>query len=224
MSQGLKQPGKPRTWLRPLITATVILGIGLLLVTNTTVVTAEQSEEVAIGLNPSKNFSPADFADEAFPAIESGIKEQATELAVIDAAVADDPTSAVAQFGQDLGAGSFVFPVTANATVDSVDDKFIYLNVEGIAGETQVLIPIASALNGGPVRDSTGIVAFGDVPDQIAFQTVAQEIKNMMIATALDPLDISALPGKQIVVYGAWKNGGPKNTFIIQPTEVTVLE
>lgn len=222
VSEENRQSITKHPWFKPVSTVAILLGLVVLLATNTTVVSADKSETVASGLNPSRDFNPADFAAELFPGLQAGIEADAVDLQALDIAVTADPQKAVSQYGQDLGAGSFVFPVTALATVTSVDDKFIYLSVEGISDEKNVLIPIAGALNGGPVRDATGEMEFGDVPDQIAYQTVAQEIKKLMISSALDPLDLPTLTDKKVTFFGAWKNGGPQDTYILQPTEITV--
>ena len=111
-------------------------------------------------------------------------------------------------------------PVKVVGSVASVDDKFITITVDGMPADTTVVVPISTVLNGGPIRDALGNVQFGDVPDQIAFQSVAQEIKALVKSQVLEPTNPTSLTGKTVTVYGAWKSGGPKSTFIVQPTSI----
>ena len=209
-------------WVRRSI---VIGGVVALLVAmglSTTITTAEEGAAVAAGLNPAKNFSAADFAADVFPTIQADLPATSVDVVVLAPAVAEDLAAAGTEYGQDLGAGSYAVPVKAVGTVESVDDKFVTLSIEGMDPDKPVVIPLGSALNGGPIRDALGNVQFGDVPDQIAFQSVAQEIKALVKTQVLDPVDPASLQGKTITVYGAWKSGGPKSTFVIQPVAIEV--
>jgi predicted lipoprotein len=200
----------------------IVLGLALLVAMglSTTVKTAEEGAKVASGLDPAKGFSAADFAAKIFPEIQSALPGKAVDIAILAPEVAVDVAAAGKKYGQDLGAGSYAVPVKAVGTVASVDDKFITITVDGMPEGTSVVVPIGTVLNGGPIRDALGNVRFGDVPDQIAFQSVAQEIKALIKTKVLDPANPASLNGKTVTVFGAWKSGGPKTTFIIQPTAI----
>lgn len=220
MSQGL-----PR-WAKPVAIAVVSVGFVIAVLASTTIVTVDDdgSSATAAGLQQNKDFDPAATASELFPQIVEGIPGAAVDIVELHDGVQADEAAFGAEFGQDLGAGSFVVPVRIEGTVEEVDDAFIYFQVDGIDGENQAVVPIAGALNGGPVRDSLGLISFGDVPDQIAFQTLAQEIKALMQAEAVDPVDPASLVGKDVVVLGAWKNGLPTPQYIVQPVTIEVGE
>ncbi len=202
----------------------IVIALGVALVVamglSTTVKTAEEGAAVASGLNPAKNFSAAEFAAKIFPEIQSALPAKAVDIAILAPEVATDVAAAGTKYGQDLGAGSYAVPVKVAGTVASVDDKFITITVDGMPAGTTVVVPVGTVLNGGPIRDALGNVQFGDVPDQIAFQSVAQEIKALVKTQVLEPANPSSLNGKAITVYGAWKSGGPKATFIVQPTSI----
>ena len=81
-------------------------------------------------------------------------------------------------------------------------------------------IPLGSALSGTPVRDALGIISFGDVPDQIAFQSVSQELKALMKSKVVEPANPGSLKGKTVTVYGAWASESPKTSFVVQPVQI----
>jgi len=220
MAQGL-----PR-WAKPVSIAVVCVGFAIAVLASTTIVTVDDdgNSATAAGLQQNKDFDPAETAGELFPQIVEGIPGAAVDIVELHEGVQADEAAFGAEFGQDLGAGSFVVPVRIEGTVAEVDDAFIYFEVDGIDGENQAVVPIAGALNGGPVRDSLGLISFGDVPDQIAFQTLAQEIKALMQAEAVEPIDPASLVGKEVVVLGAWKNGLPTPQYIVQPVTIEASE
>jgi predicted lipoprotein len=202
----------------------IVLGVALLVAMglSTTVKTAEEGAAVAQGLNPDKSFSPADFAAKIFPEIQAALPAKAVELAVLAPEIQADLATAGKKYGQDLGAGSYAVPVKFTGSVSGVDENFVTVTVDGMPAGQKVYLPLGPALNGGPIRDALGNVKFGDVPDQIAYQSVAQEIKKLVKAGILDPAKPASLTGKTITVNGAWKSGGPKDTWIIQPVSISV--
>ena len=216
----MSRESKRSPWIRRGIIAAAIMGLIVAMAASTTVTTAEEGAKVASGLNPDKSFDAADFAATLFPQIVAELPGKAVDLAVLAPEVAVNEAAAGEKYGQDLGAGSYAVPVKVAATVLTVDEKFMTLTVDGMSEADTVVVPLGAALNGGPVRDALGNVRFGDVPDQIAFQSVAQELKALMKTQVLDTADPASLTGKDITVYGAWKNGGPENTYIIQPVKI----
>jgi predicted lipoprotein len=200
----------------------IALGVVLLIAMalSTTVKTATEGAAVAAGLDPDKSFSAAEFAATTFAAVQKDLPAKATDLPTIAPEVIADLATAGKKYGQDLGAGSYAIPVKLNGKVTAVDENFVTLEVAGMPAGQTVYIPLGPALNGGPIRDALGNVKFGDVPDQIAYQSVAQEIKKLVKADVLDPAKPATLNGKTIEVYGAWKSGGQKDTWIIQPVSI----
>ena len=213
-------------WVKPVAIAGVSGAFVVAVLASTTVVTGgdEAGIVTAAGLQQNKDFDPAASAAELFPQIVEGLPPAAIDIVDLHNGVQADEAAFGAEFGQDLGAGSFVVPVRIEGTVSEVDDAFIFFEIDGIDGENQAVVPIAGALNGGPVRDALGLISFGDVPDQIAFQTLAQELKALMKAEAVDPVDPASLVGQDVVVTGAWKNGLPTPQYIVQPVTIEVAE
>lgn len=212
-----------RTWVGKAVFVGVLILLFGAIAVSTQYRSAAEGAAIASGLNPDKNFDPAATAAELFTIIQTDLPAKATELTAVAPQIMDDLATAGASYGQDLGADSYAFPVTLTGTVDAVDDKFMTFTVDGMPDGQTVVVPLGAALNGGPVRDALGIITFGDVPDQIAFQSLAQEIKKLMIDQVVTPADAPSLKGKTVTVYGAYKSGGPSGTWIIQPVQIEAV-
>lgn len=211
-----------RSWVgKTVFVAVLVLLFGAIAV-STQYRTAAEGAAIASGLNPDKNFDPAATAAELFAIIQTDLPPKANQLTQVAPEIMDNLGAAGAAYGQDLGADSYAFPVAFTGTVDAVDDKFMTFTVDGMPAGQSVVVPLGAALNGGPVRDALGIIQFGDVPDQIAFQSLAQEVKKIMIDQVVTPANASSLQGKTVTVYGAYKSGGPAGTWIIQPVKIEV--
>lgn len=212
------------SWVGRLIAIGLVVALGVAIVATTQYRSAEEGAAIASGLNPDKAFDPAVKAAELFTTVQADLPAKATDLVTLAPAATADLKAAGAQYGQDLGAGSYAFPVKVTGTVSKVDDRFITLTVDGMGADQTVMIPLAQAVNGGPVRDALGIIKFGDVPDQIAYQSVAAELGKIMKADVIAPANPASLADKSVTVYGAWQNGGPANTWMIQPVQIEAAQ
>jgi predicted lipoprotein len=169
-------------------------------------------------------FSPQSYAEKHWPDLVEQIDAKAVDVTEL-APVADaDPAAAGKQFGQDLGAGSFAFPVKATGTVSAVDNNFITLSVPGMPEGDVVRIPVGMALNGAPIRDATGSIKYGDFANQSAYQDVANALKDISAKTVIASADPASLNGKQITVVGATATGGPAKAYSINPVTIEVVQ
>jgi predicted lipoprotein len=180
------------------------------------------SPQQVADLNPAP-FSAESYVAKEFPKVTAMIKEKATDLAVLAPAIGADPAAAGRQYGQDLGSGTFAFPVKATGMVEQVDANFVRLKVTNVPDDNTVRIPLAQAISGTPVRDATGTIKFGDFTGQSDYQSVANQFKLRMQQDVLAKIDPASLKDKQVTVYGAWSTGGPPKSFIIQPVEIEVV-
>lgn len=168
-------------------------------------------------------FVAEEFAVEEFPAQAEALEENATDIAVLAPAIAEDlPGAAAEHGGVDLGSGAFAFPVSVTGTVAEVDADYALLDVSGLDRRYEVRIALGNAVSGSPVRDATGTLQFGDFPDQTSFQSVANEFKIRIREDVLSTVDTGALRGEEITVYGAWGTGGPPDSYVIQPVAIEV--
>lgn len=169
-----------------------------------------------------EQFDPPVYAEEHFPEISADIIATATDLTVLAEAVTDDLAAAGAEYGNDLGANQYAFPVRAAGTVTEVDDEFIYLEVPGMPDDSDVRIPTNTSLSGIPVRDATGTIGFGDFRSQTDFQSVANEFKLLMQQEVLAPVDPPSLTGQELSVVGGYGSGGPADLYLIHPVQIEV--
>lgn len=179
-------------------------------------------DPVSSAAHQPEQFDPPAYAQEQFPVISAEIVATATDLTVLAAAIKDDPAAAGAEYGNDLGANQYAFPVWATGTVTEVDDEFIYLEVPGMPDGSDVRIPRNTSLSGIPVRDATGMIGFGDFNTQTDFQSVANEFKLLMQQEVLAPADPPSLADQVVNVIGGYSSGGPADLYLIHPVQIEV--
>lgn len=169
-------------------------------------------------------FSATAYAEKKWSGLVDRIDSKAVDITVLAPAADADMAAAGKQFGQDLGAGSFAFPVKATGTVSAVDANFITLTVPGMPEGDVVRIPVGLALNGGPIRDATGTIKYGDFTDQTEYQDVANALKDLSAKRVIAKADPASLNGKQITVVGATGTGGPPKAYAINPVKIEVTQ
>lgn len=167
-------------------------------------------------------FNAAEYAKEKWPEQVAALEEKAVDVVTLAPAVEADLAEAGRQYGQDLGAGSYSFPVKATGTVTEVDDNFITLSVANMPEGDVVRIPLGLALNGLPLRDAPGTILFGDFTNQTDYQAVANAFQAIARAEVLGKITPADLQGKQITVIGGFASGGPPKTYNISPAKIEV--
>jgi predicted lipoprotein len=194
--------------------ALVLLGVVLL---DTKFVSPEEFAK----LNPPP-FNAETWARKEFPVVAAKVKADATDVTELAPAIDKSLAAAGKQYGHDLGSAQYSFAMKATGTAKKVDADFVLLDVPGVPAGTEVRIPLGAALNGTPVRDCTGTIAYGDFADQTEYQNAANQFKTRMQQDVLAKLDTESLEGKKVTVEGGWNTGGPPKSYIIQPTSIEV--
>jgi predicted lipoprotein len=197
--------------------AAAVLVLLAIVVLDTKVVSPEEFAK----LNPPP-FNVQTWAKKQFPVVAAKVSSDATDVTELAPAIDKDLAAAGKQYGHDLGSGQYSFAVKATGTAKKVDADFVLLDVKGVPGGTEVRIPLGAALNGTPVRDCTGTIAYGDFADQTEYQNAANQFKTRMQQDVLAKLDAKRLEGKKVTVEGGWNTGGPPKSYIIQPTRIEV--
>lgn len=167
------------------------------------------------------DFSPEEFAAAMFPQLTDLYVETAVDVAAVGAARREHPDASGERFGVDLGSERFGFSLEAQGEAVEVDADFITIAVEEDPALV-VRVPLTTAINGSPIRDASGTIAFGDFRDQTEYQEIANQFRQIMLADVIEPLDLGAIEGQQVRVVGAWLQGGPPDTFLIQPVLIEV--
>lgn len=203
-------------WMKPVLLAVLAAVLLVAMFADTTFLSRTAAAKDTPGA-----FDAANYAKDRFPKLTKLIGAKAVDITKLAPAVEANLAAAGKKYGQNLGAGSFAFPVRASGTVTSVDANFAVVKVAGMPAADVVRIPLGIALNGAPVRDATGTINYGNFNDQTAYQTVADQLKLVMQTQVIAPAKLAAAKGKKLDVVGAFASGGPAHSFIIQPVTIT---
>lgn len=199
--------------LLPLVAAVVLVGA---MVADTKFLSPDEVS----ALEPVE-FDAASFAAAEFPGIVEKFSAEGTPLNDLVPAVEKDAAAAAQQFGGVTISGKTSFATTVTGTVAEVDANFLRLDVDGLPKDVEVRVPVGVPLNGTPVRDAAGY-EFADFKGQTDYQSMANELKNIMAADVVGAVDPAALDGTQISVVGAFATGGPPQSYIVQPVAIEV--
>jgi predicted lipoprotein len=210
---------RSRKQVRWAVFAVAALAVAVAMVLNTKFVSSTASASGQPGA-----FDPQSYAEKAWPDLVKQMEDEAVDVTELAPVADSDMAAAGKQFGRDLGAGSFAFPVKATGTVSAVDANFITLTVAGMPEGDIVRIPVGLALNGAPIRDASGTIKYGDFENQSAYQDVANALKDLSLKQVIAKADPASLSGKQITVVGATANGGPAKAYSINPVTIEVAQ
>lgn len=215
---------KSRLILRLSIAAALVVLV-LAMIFNTKFLTPEEVE----ALTPEE-FDPAETAQELFDAAQTDLLEDPAELSEVVPALAEDPETAVEEFGGARPSeGTLAFPVTVNGTVEDATNDNLVLAAEGVPEDRQVVVPLGTGIDGNLVRDLMGF-EFGDAPGQTDYQQVATEIRNLVQQNVQDSVgeDVEALTGEEVAVGGVLRyvateaDSAADRPLVILPLELEV--
>jgi predicted lipoprotein len=194
----MQRPHRSRTRAR-IIGAVVLVVLVVAMALNTKFLTPAEVAAIA-----PKPFDPAQVATDLYAQAEDELPGRAKPLAEVVPALQADVAAAAEQYEATIPAeGSYVFPVQLTGTVAEASDASLRLEVDGVPGQTPVLVPLSTAVNGTVIRDVMGF-KFADAPGQTDYQYVGDELKKLMLATLESSVpDPGSLEGKQVTVLGA---------------------
>ncbi|HEY5821885.1 MAG TPA: DUF2291 family protein [Propionibacteriaceae bacterium] len=219
----MPQPHRSATRNR-LIGAGLLVVLLVVMVLNTKFLTP--AELAAAG--PVK-FDAKQTAADLFAKAKTDLPGQAQPFDEVLPAIQADPAAAATKFKAISPADkAYVFPVTATATVADATAGSLRLKVDGFDGDTPILLPLTTAVNGSVLRDAMGF-KFADAPGQTDYQYVGDELKKLMQAEVASSVpDPTSLKGKKVTVVGVVSvldTGGPQpkaKPVNIQPLSVKV--
>jgi len=188
-----------RSFVRPrLVGAALLVVLVVAMVLNTRFLTPQEVAAIA-----PKAFDPAQIATDLYAKAQSGLTAGAAPLGQVVPAFQSDVKAAANTFkATSPNEGAYVFPVTATATVTEATATALKLQVDGVPAQTQILVPLTTAVNGAAVRDGMGFT-FGQAPDQTRYQYVADELRKLMLAALATAVpDPAAVQGKKVTVLG----------------------
>lgn len=167
--------------------------------------------------------------------------EQAQDLPVLLAAIAQDEAAAIEQYGHRSGTGPYSFMVRGEAQVVALDTTsrsgIITLDLtppDGTVDASMVIGPLIKVSQRSAVRDAVGFIEYGAFTNQQEFADVATAMGDRitaMIAEALGLDDVEAIremdpaqiEGKTVQFVGAFSLDGA-GAITIVPVRLTVVE
>lgn len=214
----MHRPGTPK-----ILGAVLLVALVVAMVLNTKFITPKE----LASLGPT-TFNPEKTAASLFKKAGTESGGQAAPLPEVVTAIQADPKAAAEKYqAVKPNESTLVFWVTATGTVTEATAESFKLKVDGVPAQTQVLVPVTTAINGTALRDALSF-KFADAPGQSAFQFVGDELKKLMQASVQEGVgDPAALKGKQVTVLGVISVVGegavPKAKPVsIQPVSVKV--
>ncbi|TJZ91692.1 DUF2291 domain-containing protein [Paracoccus gahaiensis] len=196
---------------------TVALGVAVLaaIALDTTVVQVGSDTDTR-----QQAFSAAAYGTDAFPRIRDVVIERAVPATELATAIAADQEAAVAEYGTPASTGAILM-VTLTGTAGEPRAGVYPVTVEGLPEDLRIRVQTGPAINGTELRDAPGDIAFGAFRNQIEYQDAGSGINRAMLAQVLEPVDTTALAGRQITVTGAFRLINPSN-WLITPVALEV--
>lgn len=176
-----------------------------------TVVAIDQAGEF------DETFDPVTFVDDVWDDIESTIRGDAVDLAVLLDSISPDANGFVDKtdlaavtetYGRVTSGEAHVFMVKTTGTVIEVDTGSsvgtMTVAVDGYDGPIEVSVYLGPRIpsDESSIRDAVGFINFGDFRDQTEYGKVASEI-NSRVSAMVATLEPASLAGRSVTVYGA---------------------
>jgi predicted lipoprotein len=173
----------------------------------------------------SKGFDPVTYVNDLWdskilPKATSG----STDLVTLLGELARDKEAASQKYGHKES-GPYNFAVKTEVLVDSVDTTSragtALLKPIGYTGPAEVKMQIGPVLRGTAIRDGSGEIPFNQFVNQIEYADVGEALNDRVLNDVLKGLDLAALKGKTLVIYGFFTLENP-NKILLTPVKIDV--
>ena len=152
------------------------------------------------------------------------VRAEATELAELLPALREDEEAASERYGHQVGS-SYNFIVTGQGQVLSVATEsragLMNIDLEPPDGKADVALAIGPVVSGNALRDAMPFISFNDFTNQIEFANVSKALNTRALESAVRPLELETMVGKQVRFYGAFTLTDP-NEITVVPVEIEV--
>lgn len=165
-------------------------------------------------------FSPASWAEENFPKVQSDIEKRAVDAATLAKAVQANPQAAAKKYGVETGTGSEV-SVKFTGKVGKGTAGIYEVTVPGVPKNILIRIQTGPAINGTDLRDAPGTIEFGQFTNQIDYQNAAAALNKQLKEQVLAKADTANLQGKTVAVVGAFQLINPE-AWLVTPAKLEV--
>ncbi|MGB2566974.1 DUF2291 family protein [Micromonospora citrea] len=168
----------------------------------------------------SQKFDPARYGAETYQSkVVPAIRQGATPLPELFAALTADEKAAGQKYGHRQGSGPYSFAVTGEGVAEEIRGNLLLLSGTGLPAQTRVSLQVGPAVNGTALRDAAGFITFGQFLNQVEYADAATALNNQMRAAVLADLKPAELVGKKITFIGAFSFVTP-SVVTITPIEI----
>lgn len=171
----------------------------------------------------SKGFDPVTFVDGLWDSkILPEAQSKAIDLPQLLAELNTDKTAASQKYGHKES-GPYNFAVKTEGVVETIDTASragtLILKPAGYDGPAEVRVQIGPVMRGTAIRDGSGLIPFNQFVNQIEYADVGEELNNRVLNAVLKDVDLAALKGKTVTVYGFFTLDSPTK-ILITPVKI----
>ncbi len=190
-----------------------------------TIRSLEEDEEA------KKGFVATEYVDEIWDEqLIPTVLEQAVEFKALLALLDADEDATIAAHGSRSGAGACSFMTFGEAQVLEVNTQsrigmMMTLDIapyDGVADASMAIGPVIRGRDTS-LRDAVGFIQFNDFTNQTEFAQISDAMKDRILATVINQIDLENLGGKTISFYGTFMFSD-RNDLEIVPVSLEVNE
>lgn len=189
-----------------------------------TIRSLEEDEEA------KKGFVATEYVDEIWDEqFIPTVLEQAVEFKALLALLDADADATIAAHGSRSGTGAYSFMTFGEAQVLEVNTQsrigMMTIDIapyDGVADASMAIGPVIRGRDTS-LRDAVGFIQFNDFTNQTEFAQISDAMKDRILATVINQIDLENLGGKTISFYGTFMFSD-RNDLEIVPVSLEVNE
>ena len=205
----------------------LILGLMILASLSCSIATIRSLEEDE---EAKKGFVATEYVDEIWDEqFLPTIRENAIEFTELLAQLDANENAAIEAHGSRSGTGAYSFMTYGEAQILEVQTEsrigMMTLDFAPYDGQADASMAIGPVIRGRDtsLRDSVGFILFNDFTNQTEFAQVSDALKDRILETVLNDLDLDTIQSKTISFYGTFIFSNRDDLEIV-PVSLEVME
>ncbi len=177
-----------------------------------------------------RGFVATQYVDEIWDGqFTETIHAQAVEFSELMTLLQADESAAIAAHGSRSGTGSYSFMTYGQAQVLEVQTEsrigFMTLDIAPFDGEADASMAIGPVIRGRDtsLRDAVGFIQYNNFTNQTEFAQISDALKDRVLNTVLNEVDLNTITGKTINFYGTFMWSDPSDVEIV-PVSIEVVD
>jgi predicted lipoprotein len=157
------------------------------------------------------------------------IHAQAIEFSALMALLDADENAAIAAHGHRSGTGAYSFITSGQARVLEVNTEsrigMMTLDIAPFDGQVDASMAIGPVIRGRDtsLRDAVGFIQYNNFTNQTEFAQISDALKDRVLNTVINEIDLSTIVGKTINFYGTFM-WSTRDDIEIVPVSIEVVE